>query len=265
MRSNPAASTYREGVGEPLVLVHIGSNPWHKWEPVLPALVERFDVFVPTLPGWPGGPDLTQPVSLATLVDAVASAMDAAGIATAHIVGNSLGGWLAFELAARGRARSVTAFSPAGGWTRRGFDRCSRWFSVNQRVSIFTRPLAPLFLRFASVRRVVFAVIIKRGERLTPAQAINQTRDTMPGEFDKILPALGREDLRSYPDFGVPAMVAWSGDDRFTPLHPNGDSWRAAAPHAQFRVLPDVGHLPMFDDPAAVLETILEVATPRER
>ena len=42
--------------------------------------------------------------------------MDEAGFATAHLVGNSLGGYVALQLAARGRARSVVAFAPAGGW-----------------------------------------------------------------------------------------------------------------------------------------------------
>ena len=42
--------------------------------------------------------------------------MDDAGFARAHLVGNSLGGYLALQLAARGRAESVVAFAPAGGW-----------------------------------------------------------------------------------------------------------------------------------------------------
>ena len=44
--------------------------------------------------------------------------MDEAGFATAHIAGNSLGGFLALQLAARGRAESVVALAPAGGWAR---------------------------------------------------------------------------------------------------------------------------------------------------
>ena len=44
--------------------------------------------------------------------------MDEAGFATAHIVGNSLGGYLALHLAARGRAESVVALAPAGGWAK---------------------------------------------------------------------------------------------------------------------------------------------------
>ena len=42
--------------------------------------------------------------------------MRARGITSAHVAGNSLGGWLSLELARRGFARSVTALSPAGGW-----------------------------------------------------------------------------------------------------------------------------------------------------
>ena len=44
--------------------------------------------------------------------------MDALGWGTAHIVGNSLGGWVAFELERRGRARTLTGIAPAGGWHR---------------------------------------------------------------------------------------------------------------------------------------------------
>ena len=50
------------------------------------------------------------------LADAVERAMDEAGFETAHVAGNSLGGYVALQLAARGRARSVVALAPAGGW-----------------------------------------------------------------------------------------------------------------------------------------------------
>ena len=52
------------------------------------------------------------------LADAVERAMDEAGFETAHLVGNSLGGYVALQLAARGRARAVVALAPAGGWAR---------------------------------------------------------------------------------------------------------------------------------------------------
>jgi pimeloyl-ACP methyl ester carboxylesterase len=243
-----------------MVLIHLGANPWHKWEPVLSQLTDRFDVLAPTLPGWAGGPALTRPASLTVFVDAVEAAMDRAGIATAHLVGNSLGGWIAFELARRGRARSVIAFSPAGGWNDRGRRRLKRFFIWNKRLTAVTRPLVPLVLRIPPVRRIMFRLIIERGGQLTSRQAVDLTRDTMQANLRRIVPVIDDEAVAEYPDLGVPALVAWSERDRFTPLKHDGQTWLAATPHAEFRILPDVGHMPMFDDPTMVADTILEHA-----
>src|SRR3954469_19990145 len=103
---------------EPLVLIHGFSGAAGIWEPLLPALREHHDVTAVTLLGHCGGgpfPDGVAP-SFDALADGVERDMDAAGISRAHVVGNSLGGWLALELAHRGRALSVVALSPAGGW-----------------------------------------------------------------------------------------------------------------------------------------------------
>jgi pimeloyl-ACP methyl ester carboxylesterase len=107
---------HRGGQGPPLVLLHGFLDTWRTWELVLPHLERRHDVLAPTLPGHAGGPPVDGPLSAATLADAVERAMDAAGLRTAHVAGNSLGGHVALLLAARGRARSVVAFAPAGGW-----------------------------------------------------------------------------------------------------------------------------------------------------
>ena len=52
------------------------------------------------------------------LADEVERVMDRAGLAVADFAGNSLGGYVALQLAARGRASSVVAFAPAGGWAQ---------------------------------------------------------------------------------------------------------------------------------------------------
>ena len=66
----------------------------------------------------PAGRALPADVDGDTIPDAVERAMDEAGFETAHIAGNSLGGYVALQLAARGRARSVVALAPAGGWAK---------------------------------------------------------------------------------------------------------------------------------------------------
>ena len=107
---------HRGGAGEPLVLVHGIGHTWRGWRPMLPALERHFDVLAVDLPGFGHSPPLPagQACTPEALADAVEAAMDAAGFETAHLAGNSLGGWIALILARRGRARTVTAISPAG-------------------------------------------------------------------------------------------------------------------------------------------------------
>ena len=91
------------------------------WEVVARQLADtgRYEVFAPTMASHNGGPRAgTWFLSSSVLADHVERQMDELGWETAHIVGNSLGGWVAFELERRGRARSVTGIAPAGGWTR---------------------------------------------------------------------------------------------------------------------------------------------------
>src|SRR4051794_17142717 len=111
-----ALDLHRAGSGEPLVLIHGIGHTWRGWKPMLPLLERRFDVLAVDMPGFghsdplPPGVDST-PEALA---DAVEDEMGRAGFDRAHIAGNSLGGWVALELARRGRAETVTALSPAG-------------------------------------------------------------------------------------------------------------------------------------------------------
>jgi len=75
-----------------MVCLHGFTDTWRTLELVLPALQHRHAVLAPTLAGHRGGPPL--PVaSDDALTDAAEAAMDAAGIETAHLVGNSLGGY----------------------------------------------------------------------------------------------------------------------------------------------------------------------------
>ncbi len=106
---------HRGGAGPPLLCLHGFMDTWRTWSLVLPALERRHDVLAPTLPGHFGGPPLADATE-GEVLDWLEAAMDDAGFETAHIVGNSLGGYLALQLAARGRARSVVALAPAGGW-----------------------------------------------------------------------------------------------------------------------------------------------------
>src|SRR3954462_4485039 len=134
---------HRGGSGPPLVLLHGFTDTWRTWELVLPRLERHHDVLAPTLPGHAGGPRLDGgPGRESLLADAAGGFMDDAGFETAHIVGNSMGGFVALQLAARGRARSVVALAPGGGWAR-GDESYRDTLAFFPRMQEQVRPLAP--------------------------------------------------------------------------------------------------------------------------
>src|SRR2546423_10463986 len=93
---------HRGGQGTALVCVHGFIDTWGTWELVLPALEQKHEVLAATLPGHAGGPAQPERLEDDMLVAGVEAAMDDAGWDTAHVVGNSLGGYVALQLAARG-------------------------------------------------------------------------------------------------------------------------------------------------------------------
>src|SRR5947199_3647465 len=93
-------SSYRGGSGTSVVCLHGFMDTWRSWELVLPTLEREHDVLALTLPGHAGGPPLDGSISTDAFVDAVEEALDAAGLTIPHVVGNSLGGYVALQLAA---------------------------------------------------------------------------------------------------------------------------------------------------------------------
>lgn len=257
MRTKVFEPQLRADSGEPLLLLHGGSNHWTCWQQVIPLLAGDHDVLAAALGGHAGGAPLPdRPVTIDSYADSIEAVMEAEGWESAHIAGNSLGGWTAMELARRGRALSVVALSPAGGWPDDARDRARirRHWAWTRRQIQLTRAVAPLGLRNPLVRRHAFREVALHGERIAPDYAV-ELLDIAMANDPRVFELLDSP-VQDYPDTGVPTLIAWAEHDRFLPMPGFSDSWRAAAPHAEFRVLPGVGHVPMYDDPHLVAKTI---------
>jgi pimeloyl-ACP methyl ester carboxylesterase len=107
-------SVARSGRGEPLLLLHGFGSSRRDFDAVLPALAESFEVVNVDLPGSGGSRHLDERPTVAAITDAVEHTLDAEGLGSVHVLGNSLGARVALELARRGRARSVVAIGPSG-------------------------------------------------------------------------------------------------------------------------------------------------------
>jgi pimeloyl-ACP methyl ester carboxylesterase len=256
-------------VKEPLLLIHGFTDTAATWRPLVPLLEPHHDLLVPTLTGHCGGPAVPDGSTdaLAALTDGLEQLLDDAGHDKVHIAGNSLGGFLAFELAERGRALDVVAISPAGGWeTDRPPAHTERQFKLAHRFGAFGKKHAEFLSRRPGLRKIVFRDLVAHPERLTPAVAYDLICGSADCSiFDALMEQLDGDYRHRWDDLGVPTRIAWGMRDRTIPFKTCSGWYRDVLPDAEWVELPDCGHLAQHDNPELVARTILEVTTARAK
>ena len=264
------------GSGEPVLLLHPFLLSQAVWETVAQQLADtgRYEVFAPTMAGHNGGPYAgTWFLSSAVLADHVERQMDELGWKTAHIVGNSLGGWVAFELETRGRARSVTGIAPAGGWTRwspHKFEVIAK-FVLGIPLLVLAWFFGPRVLRLPFGRRLATYAISASPDRVSDDELLGCIDDVAhcPAYFQLLVKALLLHGLRELALNAVPAHLVVCGKDRIVPAPRFSRHFTTHLPaDHKVTVLDDVGHIPMFEAPGRISELIanfIEECTPAIR
>ncbi|MCW2968842.1 MAG: alpha/beta fold hydrolase [Solirubrobacteraceae bacterium] len=259
---------YRAGQGEPLVLVHGFTATWRCWQPVLADLVPRFEVIAPTLHGHDGGPPTPDgPAhSISHAADHFEALLDEHGVTTAHFAGNSMGGALSLEMAKRGRARSVVAISPGGGWEEDDTaepERIVRWFKRNQKLARATERHAARVMRRPGLRRLALRDVMTRGDQVPAEDAVALARSSIRcAVVDDVYATIesGGARILDLDRVACPVLIAWGDHDRILPMARHAGRFRREIPGAQFRVLAGVGHTPMWDAPGLVTSLIADFA-----
>jgi pimeloyl-ACP methyl ester carboxylesterase len=245
-----------------MVCLHGFMDTWRTWELVLPALERRHDVLAPTLAGHAGGPAFDAALGQAGIVDAIERAMDDAGFEAAHLVGNSLGGYVALRLAARGRATSVVALAPAGGWAK-GDDAyravVRRQMEMHRGLQGASLAAEALVATVAGRRRVTEPISVAF-EHIPPELLAHQVRGVAACDALPLIDCALREgyDLDAQL-VTCPVRIVWGMSDRLLPLPVSAVRYRRDwLPTADWVELDDVGHAPQLDVPLEVAQLILD-------
>ena len=228
--------SHRAGAGPPLVCLHGFADTWRTWELVLPALEREHDALALTLPGHAGGPPLDGPVTTSLMPDAVERAMDEAGIGTAHLTGNSLGAFTALQLAERGRALSVVAFAPAGGWAPG---------DTSYRELLHRQAEMPEVMRAAAPHAPPgLAAHQMLGASLCDARPLIECalRDGYPLDVERIT---------------CPLRIVWGTEDPLLPWPSAAARYLQQFPAADWVELDGVGHAPQTEVPLEAAQLIL--------
>lgn len=266
------ADQHRGGSGPPLLLVHGFTATWRVWGPVRALLEEQFDVFAPTLGGHSGGPELpgdTEPV--VEMLHSLEAMLDELGWDKPHVAGFSLGGRLALELAARGRAQTCTAISPAGAYSdkmTREFTRIGRQFRRNRSAAARGARVAARLSSSPAFRRAALRDMMVDGGRVPAdeSHAMMQTFVDTP-VFGAYLDAEAASEhrLAGLENIDVPVTVVWGDSDRVLPQTKHEAFFREHLPQARFIALKKAGHLPFWDAPERTADAIAQTALRAQR
>jgi pimeloyl-ACP methyl ester carboxylesterase len=255
-----AETRHRAGAGEPLVLLHGLGLTWRCWRPVLPALERVHEVLALDLPGFGDAAALPRRPTVDALCDAVEEELDRAGLGEAHVAGNSLGGWIALELARRGRARSVVALAPAG--LELPAER-AYVVSANEAMRLRAKAaasMAPLLARNPVTRAAMLGPMRARPWRVPADDAAAEIRAfaRAPGFQATVRCTIATRAPTGLGQIRVPARICFGSRDVLLAAL-TSPRFAAAVPGADLRRLPGCGHVPMADDPALVARSICEV------
>ena len=244
-----------------MVCLHGFTDTWRTWELILPALEERHDVLALTLAGHAGGPAIEGEVGEAAVIDAVERAMDEAGFGAAHIVGNSLGGYVSLQLAARGRASSVVALAPAGGWAEGddSYKEVLNYFRTAHDLVLTAAPHAEAIASAPEGRRQATQFIVTNFEHIPADLIAHQIRGA--ARCDVALPLI---DYAIREGWGVeaekidcPVRMIWGSDDRLLAWPTAAARFRDELPNAEWVELEGIGHCPQLDVPTEAAQLIL--------
>ncbi|MCZ4119617.1 alpha/beta fold hydrolase [Streptomyces sp. H39-S7] len=231
------------GSGRPCLILHGGGGP-ATVAGLAGELSRTLHTITPTHPGWNGAPRPTWLTGIDDLALAYLHCLQDLELRDVLVIGSSLGGWAAAEMAVRDTAGLITGLVL--------IDAVGVHVETEPITDFFALDAAGLaeYAWHDSARFYVDPADIPT-EQLALREANQAAMRELAGDpymhDPKLLRRLGRVD--------VPTLVLWGESDRIvTPAY--GAAYAAALGNGRLRVIPEAGHLPQIEQSAATLALI---------
>jgi 4,5:9,10-diseco-3-hydroxy-5,9,17-trioxoandrosta-1(10),2-diene-4-oate hydrolase len=244
---------------QPLVFVHGLSGSWPNWLEQLPVFGTERRVIAMDLPGFGHSPMPREPISIAGYGRLLDRLMQELSIDAAAVVGNSMGGFIAAELAIAfpQRVERLVLVSAAGISTtnnrdvRRVLPAMQRAERVLTMTGAWIASKSDAAARRARLRDALLYVVAKHPSRLPAALAAEQLRGAGKPGFMSALRAIQDYDVRErLPEIACPTLIVWGAGDRLVPVR-DADTFAQLIPNSRKVVFADTGHVAMLERPAA--------------
>ena len=251
----PTIEVLEAGAGDPLLFLH-GAGGVPTWEGALPLLGRNYRIYAPLLPGFGRSTGLELLDDQWDLFFHVFDVIDALELEQPYVVGESLGGWLAAEIAAL-RPREIGRLALAA--------PIGLWRDEAPVVDLFghmTHELVPYLFHDqscpAAQQMLALTALISEKDDRTEEQVellISLVRGfRTAAKFHFPIPEHGLE--KRLPRITAPTLIVWGEGDRF--IAPSyGTIFRDRIPHARLEMIPRAGHLIGLEQPEPYAHLLL--------
>ncbi len=239
-----------------IVFLHGLSGCWQNWLESIPPLAADHRVIAIDLPGFGESPMPADPISVRGYAQTVVELLDALGVQEATIVGNSMGGFVACELAIRvpARVRRLVLVAAAGLSLRHMRHERKRGLRARAENLLFfglgrLARHTDVVVRSPRLRRGLLLLVAAHPEGLPGPLILEQAHGAGKPGFDDALEAMTAYPIRDrLGEIGCPALIVWGEEDRLVPVRDAAEfAW--LIPDARKVLYPDTGHMVMLERP----------------
>jgi pimeloyl-ACP methyl ester carboxylesterase len=229
-----AVRVMRGGGGAPLLYLH-GASGAGEWSPMMARLAERYDVIVPEHPGFGASDTPDWLDNIHDLAHFYVDFIRALDLDKVHLVGLSLGGWIAAEMAVRStRYIETLTLAAAAGLHVNGVAQMDPFLVTDEerlRAFFYDETLAePMIARL-----------------LTPEQEDTNLKNRAATARMTWQPRGHDPNLHKWlHQIDVPTLLIWGDTDRMFPVR-LGEEYQRLIPGAELMVFPQCGHLPQVE------------------
>lgn len=252
------------GQGDPLLLIHGANFGWGMWYANIPALAQHFKVYAIDLPG-AGRSSLIDYATLDPehdLFSVVEKFVLKLNLQNFNIIGCSIGGWLALQLAARypGNVKAVVVTNTVGfadymGWS----DKIIGFYPLARLVT--KTALSPARTNRKSIDKFLRGIFYDH-ELYLKQEFLGYFYETMERSHNLLfisrLTALAKIFVMTdkLPQITQKVLILWGNNDKIMPLEKNEINF-GLLPSVSISIMDAVGHLPPMEKPEEYNERVL--------
>ncbi|MCZ6874453.1 MAG: alpha/beta hydrolase [bacterium] len=236
-----------DGSGEPLLFLH-GAGGLRGWDPFLAELAKQFVVYAPAHPGFETSSGIEHIDDVIDMVVYYNDFLDALGLDSAHVVGHSLGGMFAAELAALSpqRVQRLVLANTLGLWIDE--QPVVDFFAMTPEqlgIALWHDPnsaVAKAMMTVPEDEQAQLEAFLLRAQHLSTA-----------GKFLWPIPDKGLK--KRIHRIKAQTLILWGQSDGLVPSA-YAQAFQQYIPGAQVTLMPRCGHMPMYEDPEGFVEAI---------